>query len=110
MKELTLKEKIALRDKLNEEIKNHSHIVLGSRVKLKDGSYIMSIGKDGVKHRYEAAPTSKYANMTFSVVFFHDNLPTDDKFSSPQEKNNIIAISDCGHVIFCQELNLKIIN
>ena len=81
---------------------------IGTKVKIKDGSYMATQTKDGdIKHNSELIPVIGWNKDTWTILLINVSLPTmvDNDFISYQ--NNILIQNDVnGELWFCSNINV----
>ncbi len=78
----------------------------GDKVKIKDGSYMMSINKKKISHEGSHENTKKigWCEDTFTIVAIGGKYPTGERAKCP---NDIMIVNDINDEIwFCSFLNI----
>jgi len=79
----------------------------GDKVKIKDGSYMMTICNQKLSHEgsHESTKIIGWCKDTFTIITTEGKYPTGDRAS---RANNIMMVNDVnGEIWFCSYINIK---
>ena len=84
------------------------NLAIGTKVKIKDGSYMATQLKDGtISHRSDAIPIIGWNKDLWTILLRNIALPTEVDNDFVAHQNNILIQNDGnGEIWFCSKINV----